>query len=87
MINLVFCIILYTVRTRNEILFCSFGGGGDLPTHIHDPKCNGSENSLINCTNEVYTYFYCDDDENVGIICYGMAQEWIIHCVYITYSI
>ena len=61
------------IRTCNEILFCSFGGGSDRPTHVHDPKCNGSEKSLINCDNEVYTYFYCDSDENVGIICYGMV--------------
>ena len=55
--------------------FCSLGGGSNRPINIHDPKCTGNESRLIDCEHEVYTYFYCNDEENVGIVCDGKALK------------
>lgn len=52
--------------------FHSLGGGARTQSiNIHDVRCIGNESRLIDCEHEVYTYFYCDHTEDVGIVCDG----------------
>ena len=52
------------------VTFYSLGGGSDRPIKLHNITCSGNESKLINCELEVYTYFYCNHSENVGLVCY-----------------
>ena len=67
------------------VAFCSLGGGSGQPINIHNVTCIGNESSLIDCEHEVYTYFYCDHSENVGLLCDGEAIRIFLPVV-TTYS-
>ena len=61
------------------VAFCSLGGGSGRPISIHNVTCIGNESKLIDCEHEVYTYFYCDHLENVGLVCDGKAKNTYLH--------
>ena len=56
---------------KDVVDYYSYGGGSDRPINMHKVNCNGSEDRLIDCEYEVYTYFNCHQSENIAIACDG----------------
>ena len=46
-------------------------GSGDIPIVIQDINCNGTENSLTDCSTISSTSSPCNDFTVAGIVCFG----------------
>ena len=55
-----------------------FGSSSSRPIYLDNVRCNGSENSLLNCASNEVGVNDCDHSEDAGVRCNGVYMLYVV---------